>query len=131
MVAVSRHVLANPPDMSEFDSGGESELAIMVLIGGLAMLEIVLLAGPAFAVGARRRQRDLALVAAVGGNPAHVRRIVLADGAVLGVLAAAVGVVVGVAGAAGTHSMFDAWGTRARAPFRSFRGADRPCGWPW
>ena len=51
-------------------------------------LEIVLLAGPAFAVGARRRQRQLALVAANGGTPAHIRRIVLADGVVLGVVGA-------------------------------------------
>ena len=50
----------------------------------LIMLEIVLLAGPAFAVGARRRSRELALVAATGGTPAHLRRIVLADGVVLG-----------------------------------------------
>ncbi len=54
------------------------------IVGGLALLEIVLLAGPAFAVSARRRQRQLALVAANGGTPAHVRRIVLADGVVLG-----------------------------------------------
>jgi len=52
-------------------------LAGGVLVAGLALLEVVLLAGPAFAVGARRRQRQLALVAANGGTPAHVRRIVL------------------------------------------------------
>ena len=64
------------------------EFAAGTLIAGLALLEIVLLAGPAFAVSARRRQRQLALVAANGGTPAHVRRIVLADGVVLGLVAA-------------------------------------------
>ena len=68
---------------------GTRELAIGTLVAGLALLEIVLLAGPAFAVSARRRQRQLALVAANGGTPAHVRRIVLADGVVLGLVGAA------------------------------------------
>ncbi|WP_173159121.1 FtsX-like permease family protein [Phytohabitans suffuscus] len=67
------------------------------LVAGLAILEIVLLAGPAFAVGARRRRRDLGLIAANGGTPAHLRRIVLADGVVLGTLGAAAGLVIGVA----------------------------------
>ena len=102
------------------DGDEGSELAIIALIGGLAMLEVVLLAGPAFAVGARRRRRDLALVAAVGGTPAHLRRIVLADGVVLGVLAAVAGVVVGVAVAAGTHSMFERLADSRSGAFRVF-----------
>ncbi|MBM0230019.1 hypothetical protein JNW87_35900, partial [Micromonospora sp. ATA51] len=39
-----------------------------VLVGGLGLLEVVLLVGPAFAVGVRRRRRDLALVAVAGGD---------------------------------------------------------------
>jgi putative ABC transport system permease protein len=100
LAVVSRHVLAHPPSQAEQyrdgPTGRDNPLPVMVLIGGLAMLEIILLAGPAFAVGARRRQRDLALVAAAGGTPAHVRRIVLADGIVLGLIAAAAGVALGV-----------------------------------
>lgn len=71
-------------------------LSFGVLAGGLGLLEVVLLAGPAFAVGARRRRRDLALVAANGGTLAQLRRIVLADGIVLGVTGALVGTVLGV-----------------------------------
>ncbi len=78
-------------------------LAMGVIVAGLAGVEVVLLAGSAFAVGARRRQREIALVAASGGSPAQLRRILLADGVVLGVLAAAVGVAVGVAAAAATR----------------------------
>jgi putative ABC transport system permease protein len=70
-----------------------------VLVGGLALLEIVLLAGPAFAVGARRRRRQLALIAANGGTPAHIRRIVLGDGVVLGLAGAVAGIIVGVVAA--------------------------------
>lgn len=105
VAAISRHVLANPPSEAQLYPElvfheGDSGLAIAIVIGGVAMLEIVLLAGPAFAISARRRRRDLALVAAAGGRPAHIRRIVLADGVVLGALAGALGVVLGIAAAA-------------------------------
>ncbi|MFJ6164598.1 FtsX-like permease family protein [Micromonospora orduensis] len=76
-----------------------NDLSTGVLIAGLGLLEVVLLVGPAFAVGVRRRRRDLALVAVAGGDAAQLRRVVLADGVVLGVLGAAVGLVVGVAAA--------------------------------
>jgi len=112
VVAVSRHVLANPPSRAELyadlaDYNSNNGLTIAVLVGGLAMLEIVLLAGPAFAVGARRRRRDLALVAAAGGRPAHIRRIVLADGVVLGALAGAAGLALGIAAAAIGRPLFE------------------------
>jgi putative ABC transport system permease protein len=100
IVAISRHVLAHPPDPAEVRIGGGAEggsgAAALGLVVGLAVLEVVLLAGPAFAVGARRRRRDLALVAATGATPRQLRRIVLADGVVLGGLAAMIGVGLGV-----------------------------------
>ncbi|OLB80497.1 MAG: hypothetical protein AUI14_06520 [Actinobacteria bacterium 13_2_20CM_2_71_6] len=126
VVALSRQVLAHPPSEAEryrdFTRGGSEPTAeILVLVGGLAMLEIVLLAGPAFAVGARRRRRDLALVAATGGTPAHVRRIVLADGVVLGILAAASGVVCGIAVAAATMPLIESHLSSSRpGAFRVF-----------
>jgi putative ABC transport system permease protein len=101
----SRQVFLDPPPQSEvpntYASGSvqPKDLALGVLVAGLALLEIVLLAGPAFAVSARRRQRQLALVAANGGTPAHIRRIVLADGVVLGAIGAGSGVVLGIAAA--------------------------------
>ncbi|PWU54763.1 ABC transporter [Micromonospora sp. S4605] len=73
------------------------QMSTMVLVGGLGLLEVVLLVGPAFAVGVRRRRRDLALVAVAGGDAAQLRRVVLADGVVLGAVGAAAGVVLGVA----------------------------------
>ena len=105
---VSRHVLEHPPAASEIpsevsESGGgpvtESTGAVVALIVVMALLEVVLLAGPAFAVGARRQSRTLALMAASGATPRHLRRVVLAGAVVLGSAAAAVGVVLGVVGA--------------------------------
>ncbi|TQK53014.1 putative ABC transport system permease protein [Streptomyces sp. SLBN-118] len=71
-------------------------LAAATTVVGLAMLEICLLAGPAFAVGARRSRRQLGLVGANGGDRRHIRAIVLAGGLVIGFVAAVVGTVLGL-----------------------------------
>ncbi|MEU9831754.1 ABC transporter permease [Streptosporangium sp. NPDC048047] len=69
----------------------------------MVVLETVLLAGPAFAVGLRRRRRELAGIAAQGGSARHLRTIVLADGLVLGgtatLVATALGIGAGTLGA--------------------------------
>lgn len=67
--------------------------AMVVLVG---MLEVVLLVGAAFAVAARRQVRDLGLLAANGGAASDVRRVLLAQGLVLGVGSSLVGVVAGI-----------------------------------
>ena len=129
LVAVSRHVLAQPPSQAErypgFDGGNDQQLGVAALVGGLAMLEIILLAGSAFAVGARRRRRDLALVAAAGGTPAQLRRIVLADGVVLGTVAAVSGVALGVAVAAASRPLLERLSSIRTGAFRVF-----PRRWP-
>ncbi|NVI89085.1 hypothetical protein HUX53_17840, partial [Actinomadura sp. BRA 177] len=61
-----------------------AETAVLALIVAMIVLEVVLLAGPAFAVDVRRRRRDLALVAASGGAGRHLRAIVLTSGLLLG-----------------------------------------------
>ncbi|MFG3705039.1 FtsX-like permease family protein [Micromonospora sp. NPDC047670] len=88
--------LDSPPSLREPTRVNADTISAGTLIAGLGALEVVLLAGPAFAIGARRRSRELGLVAANGGNPAHLRRIVLADGVVLGLAGAAAGVALGV-----------------------------------
>jgi putative ABC transport system permease protein len=111
VVAVSRYVLAHPPGAAErypgFAGASVASLGLPTLVGGLALLEIVLLAGPAFAVGARRRRRELALLAAAGGTPAHLRRVVLADGVVLGLVAAAGGLALGIGAAAAGRPLIE------------------------
>lgn len=69
----------------------------------MVVLTTVLLAGPAFAVGLRRRRRELAEIAAQGGSAGHLRTIVLADGLLLGgaatLVATALGIGAGILGA--------------------------------
>lgn len=105
-LVVSRSVVLHPPPASEvtFHEGSAgvpaSTLTGVGLLAGMGLLEVVLLAGPAFAVGAKRRRRDLALIAATGGTRSDLRHVVLADGVVLGLLAGVVGAVGGIAAAA-------------------------------
>jgi putative ABC transport system permease protein len=98
MIVMSRVVLLDPPPTPHPEQGSVATdtLSLGAVVAGVALLEIVLLAGPAFAVGARRRQRDLALVAANGGTPAQQRRLVLADGVLLGLVAGVTGLAGGV-----------------------------------
>ena len=104
LVVTSRAVLQDPPPASAvpasvqgFDGGVSAEQAGVLTIAIVAIvIEVVLLAGPAFAVGVSRQRRQLALVAAVGGGTRDVRRVVLAQGVVLGAGSAALGVVLGL-----------------------------------
>ncbi|WP_026874180.1 ABC transporter permease [Jiangella gansuensis] len=97
-----RDVLLNPDDYmpdsyTVTSASSASTAALVALVVGLGLLEVVLLAGAAFAVGARRQVRDLGLMAAAGATANQVRRTVLAQGIVLGGLGAAMGVVAGAA----------------------------------
>lgn len=102
-VVTSRAVLLDPPPASELSAGyahdqgmSDDALAVLALVVVMALMEVVLLAGPAFAVIARRMQRSLALMAAGGATPRQARRVVLATGLVLGTLGSALGVVLGL-----------------------------------
>jgi putative ABC transport system permease protein len=84
------------PDATGGIAGHTTELTALATVAGLAMLEICLLAGPAFAVGARRSRRQLGLVGANGGDRRHIRAIVLAGGGVIGAVAAVTGTALGL-----------------------------------
>ena len=119
LLVTSRAVIADPPPRSEVPYYAElakqqvsapssqaqdtaTAAAIVVVVIGLVLLEVVLLAGPAFAVSARRRQREYAMLGAAGADSRDLRRMVLADGLVLGALAGVAGAAVGIGAAAAT-----------------------------
>lgn len=68
----------------------------LTLVVGFASVQIMLLAAAAFAVGARRQQRELAMVGAVGATHRQISRLVLANGLVLGLCAGLCGVLLGL-----------------------------------
>ncbi|WP_435862121.1 FtsX-like permease family protein [Streptomyces lavendulae] len=88
-----------PKDRYTQDGGGGkvTERAVLATVVALTMLEICLLAGPAFAVGARRSRRQLGLVGANGGDRRHIRAVVLSGGLVIGAVAALAGTAIGTA----------------------------------
>ncbi|MCX4746877.1 FtsX-like permease family protein [Kitasatospora sp. NBC_01287] len=106
--ATSRSVVLHPParaqvpyyvaqdNASHGSYFNKTAVVMLVTVAGMALLEIVLLAGPAFAVGARRSRRQLGLLAAAGGDRAQVRAVVLGGGVLLGVAGAVTGVVLAV-----------------------------------
>jgi putative ABC transport system permease protein len=92
-----------PAMWSSSDSVVESAGPVALVVG-FGLLEVMLLAGAAFAVGARRQVRELGLIAANGGTAKHVGRTVLAQGLILGLLGAVGGLLLGVL------VIFGAWG---------------------
>ena len=66
------------------------------MIGTLALAWTGVVAAATFAIGARSRLREVGLVAATGGTQRQVRRLLLADGLVLGFLGSVLGLVVGL-----------------------------------
>jgi putative ABC transport system permease protein len=111
-IVTSRSVLLHPPPRSAVPfyqhkaaRAALSAATLVRIVGitlavGLAVLEVVLLAGAAFAVGTRRQERWLGLLSVAGGDARHSRRVVLAGGFVLGLAGALLGIVIGLAGAA-------------------------------
>nr|WP_225225189.1 FtsX-like permease family protein [Cellulomonas sp. JH27-2] len=79
----------------------------------MGVLEAVLIVGPAFAVGARRVERLLALVAACGGDQGTMRSVVVLTGLITGLAASLVGAVVGLVGAVLVRGVLVARGSTA------------------
>ncbi|MEU4330134.1 FtsX-like permease family protein [Nonomuraea dietziae] len=116
LFVTSRAMVADPlrtqVRASAFDVQSMVGIGTMVI---MVVLVTVLLAGPAFAVGLRRRRRELAEIAAQGGSAGHLRTIVLADGLVLGGAAALVATVLGIGAGMLGAQVAARWGAGAGA----------------
>lgn len=90
---------ANQVPMPVSIRGSNGPIAALVLVAvTLAMTLVGLIASAGFVVLAQRRQRQLGLLAAIGATQRHLRTVVLAHGAIVGVVAAALGGVLGIVG---------------------------------
>lgn len=103
LTVYSRAVLENPPPDSalppelrpQSDFTQDTGRMIAVIGGVMLFILTTLLVGPAFAVSATRQRRTLALAATNGAETRQLRRTVLAQALVLGVISALGGVVLG------------------------------------
>ncbi|SLK10956.1 hypothetical protein [Arthrobacter sp. P2b] len=110
VAVLSRSVVLDPPPLDQRVVSGaqpryESTETLTLyasfgLLGALALLEVGLLAGAAFAVGAKRQVRELALLAASGAETPTVRAVVTAAGLWLGAIAVMAGAGLGLGAAA-------------------------------
>jgi putative ABC transport system permease protein len=90
-----------PPALSSASNRGndhpEAEPLAMVSVTTVFLLLASLIAAAGFAVVAQRRLRQLGMLAAVGATAKQVRLVLLANGAVVGAIAAVVGTAAGLA----------------------------------
>ncbi|MDQ1421713.1 MAG: putative transport system permease protein, partial [Acidimicrobiaceae bacterium] len=78
---------------------GQTAAATAVLaLGTIGLLFVGLVAVAGFTVMAQRRLRAMGMLGAIGATDRHIRLVMLANGAVVGALAAIVGTVVGLLG---------------------------------
>ena len=104
LLVQSRQVFLNPPSAAELDpqiaqmlGPGQQANNLLLLLAVVGIfIETTLLAGPAFAVSAARQRRSLALAASNGAEARQLRRYVLGQAVVLGVVSAAAAAVGGV-----------------------------------
>jgi putative ABC transport system permease protein len=92
------------------------DVAIFVL-SSFGFFEAALVVAAAFAVGFRRRQREIGLLGSCGAAPAGLRAALLASAGLLGLLGSLLGVAVGLALAAGVHPFLDGWNRRWNGDF--------------
>lgn len=104
-IAFARDLVVHPPaGANTVRASSGSEIWMALVVGSIAAVFcgylVVLLAGAAFAVAARRQQRSLAVASSVGAGRGDVFRIVVLQGTVLGLVGGIVGAAAGIGAAA-------------------------------
>lgn len=97
LVLYTRDGLSSGPATLQFRDLGGDTVFVLSLVAAIVVLQIALLAGPAFAVAARQQERSLAVLSVTGADGRALRQVVLAQAALVGVLAAVLGAAAGAA----------------------------------
>src|SRR5262245_46648713 len=115
---------------------------VMFSVATVLLLLASLVAAAGFAVVAQRRLRQLGMLVAIGATGKHVRLVLLANGVLVGTIAAAVGAVVGVGIWLATAPILEAatdhridrfslpWGLVGMAVLLAVVGAAAAAWWP-
>lgn len=102
IAVVSRSVLLTPPPanqtMADEVGSNVGRVIAALLLAPLVLLPVIVLAGSAFAFGARRQTRTLAVLSSLGAERKLLRRVTIASGVWLGLIGGLVGTLVGLAG---------------------------------
>jgi putative ABC transport system permease protein len=85
-------------DVEIFATDRAAVAAVLLVAISLGMVLVGLIATTGFVVVAQRRQRQLGLLAAIGATERDLRFVMVANGAIVGTIAALIGAAVGVAG---------------------------------
>ena len=97
--------------------------SVVFVLGGLAFVEAALVVAAAFAVGMRRRQREIGLVASTGAPPRLILRALVTAAAATSLVGVAIGIACGVALTYAVYPYLEEWSGRAALPL-SFAPAD-------
>jgi putative ABC transport system permease protein len=89
--------ISNPGEAARANPGFEIVTKAVLVIAVLALVLGAIAVTNTMAMAVLERQRELALIAAVGWSPRQVASLVIGEGAAVGLIGAAVGVGVGVA----------------------------------
>ncbi|MEV7093949.1 ABC transporter permease [Amycolatopsis sp. NPDC051045] len=82
-------------EFPETGKGGENLIVLAAVSGGLSAMVMVFVVAGTLTLSTQQRQRELALLRAVGTTPRQLRRMVLGEALVVGLLAVGVAVVLG------------------------------------
>jgi len=78
-------------EFPEAKASSETLIAIAAVFGGIAVMVAVLVVAGTLALSVQQRQREMALLRAIGATPRQVRRMILAETLAVAVLATAAG----------------------------------------
>ena len=95
-----------------------TEVLYIVLLSTIGMFEVGLLCSAGFAVMARRRLRELALLGALGSRTRDLQRAMVANGAVLGAVGGGLGICVGFGSSLAVRPVFESWRGYRLEPWR-------------
>ncbi len=89
-----------------------------VFVGSwIGFFEAALIIGAAQAISIKRRQRELGLIASIGGSPVHVFTSLLLITLALATIVSLLGLLVGILSALLAHPFLDRWNNRVNGPF--------------
>ncbi|GIH03090.1 hypothetical protein Rhe02_11570 [Rhizocola hellebori] len=93
-----RQTLAGPVARESRPDLSRTSIALIVLaLAAVGLLLVSLVAAAGFVVAAQRRLRQLGMLAAIGATQRHLRLVMLANGAVVGLIAGVAGTAAGIA----------------------------------